>query len=168
MGHLEEIDAGQPAGQQRRVDILFHIAGQQEAALADETKQHDRHVVDAAAGIRRFVGDLAPYRPEHLHRDLVDCQPVTGADRHPRRRSGSGQPLEPGRVAGSRPTHPGLQDAVDAISIQEQGQPRDVILVRMGQDDGVKAPVPRWDTSIELDQEPIGIGPAVDQQSSAA
>jgi hypothetical protein len=42
-----------------------------------------------------------------------------------------------------------------------------MILVRMRQHDSVDPPVPWRDPSIELDQEPIGIGPAVDQQSTA-
>ena len=168
MGDLEQIDPGQPAIQQRRVHLFLHVAGQQEPALADHAQEHDRHVVDAAAGIGRFFGDLAPHRPEHAHRDLIDRQPVTGPDRHPRRRSGSGKLLEPGRVARSGPTHPGFQDTVDAVPVQQQRQARDVILVRMRQHDSVDPPVPWRDPSIELDQEPIGIGPAVDQQSPAA
>jgi hypothetical protein len=43
-----------------------------------------------------------------------------------------------------------------------------MILVRMRQHDSVDPPVPRRDPSIELDQEAIGIGAAVDQQPSAA
>ncbi len=168
MGDLEQIDPWQPVGQQRRVDVFLDVAGQEEPALADDAEQHDRHVVDAAAGIGRFLRHLATHRPEHAHRDLVDRQSITGGDRHPGRRSGSVKLIEPGRVTWSGPPHPGLEDTVDAIALQEQCQPCDVILVWMGQHDGVESPVPRWDPSIELDQEPIRVGPTVDQQPPAA
>ena len=43
-----------------------------------------------------------------------------------------------------------------------------MILVRVRQHHGVEPPVPWRDPSIELDQEPVGIGTAVDQEPAAA
>ena len=63
---------------------------------------------------------------------------------------------------------PGLEDPADAIALEEQGEPGDVVLVRMGQDDRVDPPVPRRDPLVERDEQPVRIRPAVDQQSAAA
>jgi hypothetical protein len=168
MGDLEQVDPGQPAGQQRRVDVLLHVPGQQEPALADDAEQHHGDVVDPAAGIRGLEGHPATDRPQHAHGDLVDRQPVAGADRHPGRCSGSREAIEPRLITRSRPTHPRLEDAAHAIPVQQQGQPRHVILVWMRQHDGIEPPVPGRDPPIELDQKPVWIGPSIDEQSAAA
>jgi hypothetical protein len=85
-----------------------------------------------------------------------------------RRRSGSSEPVDPGCIPGSGSTHAGLEYPRDAVASQQERQSRDVVLVRMGQDHGVKATIPRRDAPIELDQQAIGIRTAVDQQAAAA
>jgi hypothetical protein len=72
VGDLEEVEARQTRSQQARVDVLFHVAGQQEAPLPDRAKQHDRHVVDARPGVGWFGRHLAPDRPQDAQVDLVD------------------------------------------------------------------------------------------------
>jgi hypothetical protein len=164
---LEQIDRREALGEQRRVDVLLDVPGQQEAPLTHHPEQHHRHVVDAAAGIRWFGRDLATDGPQHPHRDLVDRQPVSGPDRQAWRRPGSSQSIDPGCVAGSRTAHAGLQDATDPIAIEQQGQPGNMVLVGMREDDRVQPPVPRGDASVELDEEAVRIRPAVDQESTA-
>jgi hypothetical protein len=164
MRDLEEVDRRQALREQRRVDVLLDIPGQQEAPLTDDAEQHDRHVVDAATGIGRVGRDPAADGPQHAHRDLVDREPIAGADRQAWRSPGPGQPIDPGRVARPRSAHAGLQDATHPIAIEQQREAGDMILVRMRQDDGVQPSVPRRDSPIELDEEPVGIGPAVDEQ----
>ena len=82
--------------------------------------------------------------------------------------TGPRQPIEPGRVARSRPAHPGLEHPADAVAVEQEGQAGDVVLVRVRQDDRVDPPVPRRDPPIELDEQPVGIRPAIDQQAAAA
>jgi hypothetical protein len=168
MRHLEQVDARQALRQHRWVDVLLHIAGQEEPTLPDDAEQDDRHVIDAAAGIGRLGRDPAADRPEHAHRDLVDRQPITRGDGEADRRTGTSQPIEPGRVPRSRATHPGFEDPVDAIAVEEQRQAGDVVLVRVRQDHRVEPPVPRRDPPIELDQQSIGIGAAIDQKATTA
>ena len=84
-------------------------------------------------------------------------------------RAGRPRSSQPGAHSpGPGPRIPGLEDAADAVSLEEQGKTRDVILVRMGQDEDVDPPVPRRDALVELDEQPVGIRAAVDQHPAAA
>jgi hypothetical protein len=161
---LEQVDLRQSLRQQRWIDVLLDVPGQQEPPLTHDAEQDHRHVVDAGPGIRWLRRDLTADGPQHAHRDLVDRQPVAGPDREAWRRPGPSEPIDPGRVAGSRSAHAGLEDAADTIAIEQQGEPGDMVLVRVRQDDRVEPPVPRRDSPIELDEEPVRIGPAVDQE----
>jgi hypothetical protein len=74
----------------------------------------------------------------------------------------------PGRIPGSRTAHAGLEDPNHAVALEEQGEARDVVFVRMAEDDDVDAAIPRRDPTIQGDQQAVGIGPAVDQQTPSA
>ena len=63
--------------------------------------------------------------------------------------------------------HPRLEHAADAVALEQEGQARDVVLVRMAQDDRVDPAVPRRDPPIEGHQQAIGIGSAVDEEPAA-
>jgi hypothetical protein len=43
-----------------------------------------------------------------------------------------------------------------------------MVLVRVRQDHRIETPVPGRDPSIELDEQSVGIGAAIDQQAAAA
>jgi hypothetical protein len=53
------------------------------------------------------------------------------------------------------------------VTLEQQGEPGHVILVRVGQDQGVDPAIPRRDAAVEGDQQPVGIRTTVDQQPTA-
>jgi len=53
--HLQEVERRQAALDQRRVDVLLHVARQQESVALDLPEQDDGFVVDRAA----VVGEVA-------------------------------------------------------------------------------------------------------------
>jgi hypothetical protein len=165
---LEQIDVRKALGQQRRVDALLDIAHQQEPARADLSEQHHRDVVDAGAAVRRDCRDLTADRPEHLHGDVVNGEAVTSGQAEPDRGVGSGQFAQPGGVAGAGAAHPRLEDTADVIPLEEQCEAGHVILVGVGQDQRVDPSIPRRDVAVERDEQPVGIGSAVDEQSATA
>jgi hypothetical protein len=63
--------------------------------------------------------------------------------------------------------HPGLEHPPDAVSPEDPDEPRDVILVGMGQHDNVDPPVPGRHLLVESDEEPVRIRPAVDEHPCA-
>src|SRR5690606_11764299 len=52
--------------------------------------------------------------------------------------------------------------------LDQEREPRDVVLVRMGQNEDVDPSVPRREPLVERDEQAVRIGPAVDEQSAAA
>ena len=64
--------------------------------------------------------------------------------------------------------HPWLEHPADGVAREQSGEPRHVILVRMRQDDDVEAAIPSRDVLIEGDEQPVGIGPAIDEQPAPA
>ena len=168
MRDLEDVDRRQAGRDEGRVHFLLDVAGQQEPAVADRPEQDDRDVVDGRPAVGRLGRHGPADRPAHVQVHVVDGQPVTGRDRAGRRRIGPGQGSRPRRVAGSRATHPWFQDAPDVIAREEHGQAGHVVLVRVGQDDHVESPVPRRQPTVELDEQPVGIGATVDEQPTAA
>ncbi len=165
---LEDVDGRQAGRQERRVDVLLDVAGQQEASVADGPEQDHRDVVDSRPAVGRLERDRAADGPAHLERDVVDGQPVAGGDDPVGRRRPARQGRDPGLVARAWAAHPRLEHPLDVITIEEQGQPRDVVLVRVRQDHDIDPPVPRGQPPIELDEQAIRVGAAVDEQSAAA
>jgi hypothetical protein len=163
MGHLEEVDARQVIGEERRVDAFLDIAHQQEPAGPDVTEEDDRHVVDASPAIGRCCRHLPADRPQDPQVDVIHRQAVTGGDREPDRCGRCGQLSQPGRVAGAGAAHPRFEHAGDVVALEKQGKAGDMILVRVRQDQHVDAPVPWRDSAVERDEQAVGIGPAVDQ-----
>jgi len=119
MGDLEQIEPRQPSGAEARVDVLFHIAREEETALPDGAQQHDRHVVDARPGVGRLDRDLAADRPQDAQTDLVDRQSIAGGDREMRRRTALAETIEPRSVAGTGPAHARLEHPRDAVSREQ-------------------------------------------------
>ena len=155
-------------GQQRGVDAFLDVTHQQEPSRADLAEHDHGHVVDAGAAIRRDRRDLAADGPQDAQRDLVDGEAVAGGQPQPDRCTRIGQLAQPGGIAGTRPAHAGFEDATDPVALQQQRQAGHVILVRVGQDERIDAPVPGSDALVECDQEAVRVGAAVDQKSAAA
>jgi hypothetical protein len=166
VGDLEQIDPRQTGGQQAWVDAVLHVARQQESPLADRAQQDDRNVVDAGPIIGRLAGHLAGHRPQDLQLDRVHGQAITGGEAGAWRCAGIGQALVPGGVARAGSEHARFEDPPDAVAVEQQGEASHVVLVRVGEDDDIDAPVPGRDAPIELDEQTIGIGPAIDEQPS--
>jgi len=167
MGDLEQVDVWEAVGQQRWVDAVLDVAHQQEPARPDLAEQDDRDVVDARAAIGWDGRDLATDRPQHPEADLVDREPVAGGQAEPDWRTLSSQLADPRRIAGSGAAHAGFEHAVHVVALEEQGEPGHVILVGVRQDHRVDPAIPRRNAPVEGDEEPVGIGSAIDQQSTA-
>jgi hypothetical protein len=168
MGDLEQIEPRQLLGQQRRVDRLLDVTREQESVVADRPQEDDRHVVDPRAPIGRLERDLAADRPEDPEVDVVDREPVARGETQAHRRTSRSQPRQPGRVAGSRPAHPGLEDASHLIPIEQPGEAGHVVLVRVREDHAIDAPVPRRDSLVEHDEQAARIWAAIDEEPTAA
>ena len=72
-----------------------------------------------------------------------------------------------GGVARPGTMHPDLGHGPDPISLEEDGQARHVILVRVGQHDEVDAPIPRRQSLVEHDQQAVRVGAAIDEHPAA-
>ena len=150
-----------------QVDRLLDVPHQEEPALPDLAEQDHRDVVDAGPAVGWLGRDPPAERPEDVEVDLVDREPVAGRQAKSDRSPWTGQLSEPGRIAGSRAPHPGFEDAIHVVTRQQQRQPGDVILVRVGEDHRIDPTVPRRDASVQGDEQPIRVRPAVDEQAAA-
>jgi len=167
MGDLQDVDARQATADERRVEVVLGVAGQQEPTPGDLAEQDDRRVVDRPTGLRDGRRDGRRVGPQRTQTDVVDGQLVAGSE--PRRRAaGRAEGLPEGRVARTATRRPGLEHVPDAVALEDERQSRDVVLVGVGEDDRVEAPVPGRDPRVELDEEAVGIGPTVDEQPAAA
>ncbi len=167
VGDLEDLDAGESTGDEDRVDVLLDVAGEQEPASVDFTEQDDRDIVDRRAGVGRLVRDRAPVRPEDAEADLVEGEPVAG------RKLVDAPPACPqlrpeGGVPRPGPAHPRLEQAADAIALEQERQAGDVVLMGVAEDDEVEPPIPGRQAGIEGDDQATGVWSAVDEQAAAA
>jgi hypothetical protein len=172
MGDLQEVDMGQSTGEERRVDRLLDVARQQERVSADLAEEHDRDVVDRRAAIGRMERHRARIRPQHPEIDVVDLQSIPGPERPARGPTGLPDDLfelaTPRGVAGSGSDHARLEHPAHAVSLEQQRQAGDVVLVGMAQHERIDPAVPGRQPLVEGDQQPSGIRPAVDEESTAA
>jgi len=164
VGDLEHVHPGHAAGEKDRVDALLYVAGEEEPLRAERPQQDDRHVVDARAGVSRLRRHRTRVGPEDAETDIVEAEPIAGAE--PTCLATLLCELRrPGTVAGSRATHPRLHHPADPISREQQSEPRDVVLVRVAEDEQVDPPIPRWQVGIERDEEAVRVGSAVDEKA---
>ena len=64
VGDLQEVDGGQAAAGEDRIDVVLDVAGEQEAPAGDLAEQDDRDVVDRAAAVGRVARHAARVRPQ--------------------------------------------------------------------------------------------------------
>ena len=164
---LEQVDRGEPSLEQLRIDALLDVAGEQEPMAGDLAQQDDRDVVDRRPAVRRSLRNPVRVRPEHPEVDRIELQPIAGREAAVRRPALS-EHLVPGSIAGSGPDHARLVHPADAVALEQQREPGDVVLVRMRQHQDVDPAVPRRQALVERDQQPAGIGPAIDDHPAAA
>ncbi len=77
VSHLEHIDRaarGQAFAQYLRVDLLFHVAGEEHPPVVETDVQHDRDVVDATPLVRRHDRHFTGARPEDADVHAVEIQ----------------------------------------------------------------------------------------------
>jgi hypothetical protein len=109
VGDLEEVDAGQAAGQERRVDTLLDVAGEHESLASECPEEHDRHVVDPGPGVARLGRYRTAVRPQDVEPHVVKGERVAG-------REAAGGPAlgrelgSPGAVAGAGSAHARFDD----------------------------------------------------------
>jgi hypothetical protein len=165
VGDLEEVDRSEAAGEQLGIDLLLDVAHEEESTMSDLAREDNRDVVDARSAIGRIGGNTTLKRPQDAEFDLVDREPIASchgqADRAGRRRHAR----EPRGISGTRPSHPGLHHPHHLVALEQQREPGHVVLVRVGQNHRVDAPVPRRDAPIQRNEQPIGVGAAVDQEA---
>lgn len=166
VGHLEDLDLGQPAGEKNGIDVLLHVAGQEEPVRSRLAEQDDRQVVDRLPGRRRPFGDRSWIGPQDAEADVVHGKPVAGGEDAPFGAAGHEGGVER-LVARARPEHARLQDEIHRIPADHGRQARRVVLVRVGEDDDVDSPIPGGQVLIEGDEEAPGIRTAVDEQPTA-
>jgi hypothetical protein len=68
--------AGYAGREQLRVDLLFDIAGEQEASLAIAELQHDGDVVDCLAGVRWTLRHPAATWPVDIDTHAVEIEAI--------------------------------------------------------------------------------------------
>jgi hypothetical protein len=147
--HVERTLVARDAlGKQLRVDLLLNVSGKDDTPGSEVEVQHDRHVVDPSARVGRVERDSAGQRPVDVHADSVEPHRVPSGE-GPTLPPQLGEPATVRSIAWAGPDHSRLCDLLDRVAIHYRGQTGHVILVRMGQDDQVQAPVPRGYPLIE-------------------
>ena len=161
--NLEQVDAGHPSSKELRIDALLDVTHEQEPLRSDLPEEHDRDVVDRCPAVGRPLGYPVGVRPEDAQPDRVERQPI--ARRQPSARGPAVREcLAPGLVSRPRPHHARLVDAPDAVPLEHQGQPGDVVLVRVAEHEDVDPAVPWRQAFVQRDQEPRRIRSAIDHE----
>ena len=163
--HLQRIDPRKAPRDESRVDLLLDVAGEQESLASDVAEEDDRDVVDPSSVIGRLLGHRARVRPEDPEADVIDGQPVAGGEGPAGDAPGCKGALERG-VSGTRSDHSGLEQTLHPVPVEHGGQTGRVVLVRVGQDDDVDAPIPRRQALVERDEKASGVRTAVDEETT--
>ena len=164
---LQHVDRPQqPALGEHRLDGSLGIAAEQRAEAAAAQQHDDRRVVDIAVGKR--PGHIVGARIEEGQDGRgVEANALPGARRHePSVGLGARQLLEPG-IGRVRIVASGVQDQPHLVALQRRQQAGHMVLVRVGEDHHVDAPMPPGKSLAQPPKEEIRIGSAVDQRGGA-
>ena len=167
MRRLQHIDGSRDPLGNPSIDVGFHISGEECGESGHVQAQDDRPIVQRATAVARCPKEGCPVWPEDGQVRCTDVEPIS---------SGEGGIREAPRLHESPPARDRRSRAAlfrtgctsDPIAIGQTGEPSEVILVRVGGDDQVDAAIPGGDEPIELDGEPRGIGPTVDEHAGVA
>lgn len=165
---FEQVNPGQPTGDEERVNPFLNISRQQEGSLPYAAEEHNRKVVELRAAVDRTGRDFAPRWPDHSDLDLVDRDSVVGCDGSARRCTWPGEPAHPFHEAGSRTQCPWLQDRPDPIARQHKVEARKVILVRMGEHHDVDPAIPGRDSLVKRHEEAVRVRSPVHEEPPAS
>lgn len=144
MGDLEQIGTTarrDARREQLRIDVVLHVAHEQEAARAVAQVQDHGGVVDDTTVVRGTLGDGPTPGPPGDRDRVIDADLVARRQAAAEAAIGA-QPFPERDITGSGAQHPILRHAPDVIALQQQGEAGHVVLVRMGEHDQVQAAVP--------------------------
>ena len=159
---LEQIDRSDPPAGEDCLDPGLDVAGEQESPPGGLAQQDDRGVVDRRAVLEGAGRHRPRIRPQRHQGDIVERDAVPGGQA-PVRHAVVGDPLDERLVAGAVAGEPAHQDPPDPVAIEHDREARDVVLVRVGQDQQVEPPVPGREPAVERAQQTLGVRPAVDE-----
>jgi hypothetical protein len=163
VGHLDQVDVGESARDEDRIDSVLRVPGEQEPLSAERAEQHDRDVVDAGPRVGRGARHGDPVRPEDVERDVVEGEPIAGRqDVAVQAPPGQGG-LERG-IAGTGAGHSRVHEPPDPVTLDQQRETGDVVFVRVREHDEVDPAVPWRDPRVEGHEEPIRVRSAVHEQ----
>lgn len=166
VGDLQQVDRREPARDELGIDVVLHVARQEEAPAGDGAEEDDRAVVRGAVVRRVARGQASGIRPQHPEVDRAEREPRAGGERRVGDRPIGDRGLQR-LVAGPVAGEPRLVHATDAIAVQEEREAGSVVLMRVAQDDEVDPVVPRREALVEDPDEPRRIRAAVDEEPPA-
>jgi hypothetical protein len=169
VGHLEHVHPGQAARQEQRIHVVLDVAGEQEAAACELAQEDDRAVVDPAVvgGLHKARRRGVGVGPQDAKRGPVEADAVPGG-KPPGLQAMGVEGLLPGLVGRAGERQARLEDTVHAVAVERLHQAGDMIVVGVGQDDGVQAPIPGRDVAVQGGHERRPVWPAVHQDAPAA
>ena len=163
VGDLQQMEPRQPAVQNCRLTIGLQIAREEHLLPSVGGEQDQGRVVGLCRGRDTTGCKAVCIRPQDLDPDCVEGDRVSrrkplalNAPEHQRQ-------IQCGE-AGAASRQTGIQNASDAIALRQEWKPSHVVLVRMAEHEYIQSAVPWRNSGIESGDEPIGIGPAVDQE----
>ena len=163
--NLEQVEVGQASGDERRIDVLFDVASEEEPLAVAHPEQHDGGVVDRLAVAERGRRHRAGVGPEDREPDRIQGEAVP-ADKASGRRPAPREGRCPGGGARAASRQAGLVDQTDPIPGQHHRQARHVVLVGMREHDDVEAAIPWREALVERPEEPVGTWPAIDDHAT--
>ena len=168
MGDLEEVDPRQPAGEQDRVDLLLDVARRAGTARPPASPSRRRTLLSRCrcraarpARVPRSGHRTGARASSTRSRSPVDEPSGRDARLRERRR--------PRRVARAGPAHPGLEHPPHAVAARGAARaPRRGPRAGGVRITSVDPPIPGREALVERHEQPIRVGPAVDEQAAAA
>jgi hypothetical protein len=166
VSHLEQVHPRQAARQEQRIHVVLDVAGEQEAAVGELAQEDDRAVVDLAVLGRsskawRDVG----VGPQDAERGRVEADAVPGGEA-PGLQAMSVEGVLPGLVGGAVERKARLEDTAHAVAVERLHQAGDVIVMGVGQDDSVQAPIPGRNVAVQGGREHRPVRPAVHKDAA--
>jgi hypothetical protein len=170
VGHLENVHCGQPAARDGRIDVLLHVAREQESPAVEVPKEHDRGVVGlpvlGCARIRRERPGHTVVRPDDPDGRIVEQDRVARSERLDGDPA-AGKLVSPGQIGRAVSTPSRLEGAIDPEPPDDGHETGHVVVVRVSQHDCIQASIPGRDVAIQARDQATRIGAAIDEDPPA-
>jgi hypothetical protein len=164
---LQQVELRQAPPEQLGIHTFLDVTGEQEPLAGDLAKQHDRDVVDRCAAVGRMERHAIGVRPQDAEVDRVERESIAGREATARR-SAVRKDRCPRVIPRSRADHARFVHAPDLIPLEQRRQARDMVLMRMGEQEDVDPVIPRREALVEREEEPRRIGAAIDDHPAAS